>query len=71
MKTVLVIAAVLGMTSSAALADCAGHVTASANVDREITTASISAPVTERRSEDVIVHKGERLPVQAPAEATE
>jgi len=69
MKTVLVIAAVFGMTSSAALADCAGHVTASAKVDKEITTASIAAPVTEKRSEDVTIPKGERLPGQA--EATE
>jgi hypothetical protein len=44
MKTFLVVAAVLGLTSSAALADCAGHkVTASKQVDKEITTASIAA----------------------------
>ncbi len=71
MKTVLVIAAVLGMTSSAALADCAGHVTASADVDREITTASIAAPVTEKRSDEAIILKGERLPGQTQAETTE
>ncbi|TNM66539.1 hypothetical protein [Aliirhizobium smilacinae] len=45
MKTFLVVAAVIGLTSSAALADCAGHkVTASNEVDKEFTTASIAAP---------------------------
>lgn len=44
MKTFLVAAAVIGLTSSAALADCAGHkVTASNEVDKEFTTASIAA----------------------------
>ncbi|GGF92760.1 MULTISPECIES: hypothetical protein [Rhizobium] len=44
MKTFLVVAAVIGLTSSAALADCAGHkVTASNAVDKEITTASIAS----------------------------
>ncbi|GEM_PF-2059439 len=44
MKTFLVAAAVIGLTSSAALADCAGHkVTASQEVDKEFTTASITA----------------------------
>jgi hypothetical protein len=44
MKTFLVVAAVLGLTSSAALAECAGHkVTASKEVDKEFTTASIAA----------------------------
>jgi len=71
MKTVLVIAAVFGMTSSAAFAECAGHVTASAGVDKEITTASIAAPASEKRSEETIILKGERLPGQAKAEATE
>jgi hypothetical protein len=44
MKTFLVVAAVLGLTSSAALAECAGHkVTASKEVDKEFTTASIAS----------------------------
>jgi hypothetical protein len=49
MKTLLVVAAVLGITSSAALAECAGHkITASNEVDKEFTTASIaSAPAQE------------------------
>lgn len=43
MKTFLIVAAVAGLTSSAALADCAGHkVTASNEVDKEFTTASIA-----------------------------
>lgn len=44
MKTFLVVAAVLGITSSAAFADCAGHkVTASTEVDKTFTTASIAS----------------------------
>ena len=56
MKTFLVIAAVLGLSSSAALAECPGHnVTASAKVDKEITTASISTPAMEARSDEATV----------------
>jgi len=45
MKTFLVVAAVLGLTSTAAFADCAGHkVTASKEVDKTFTTASIATP---------------------------
>ncbi|MBW6423604.1 hypothetical protein KX729_19275 [Rhizobium sp. XQZ8] len=69
MKTFLVIATVFGMTSSAALADCAGHVTASAGVDKEITTASIATPATEKRNGEATVLKSDRLPGQTPAEA--
>lgn len=44
MKTFLVVAAVLGITSSAAFAECAGHkVTASNEVDKTITTASVAS----------------------------
>jgi hypothetical protein len=43
MKTVLIIAAIVGFSSSAAWAECAGHrVNASNEVDKEMTTASIS-----------------------------
>ncbi|MBO3759786.1 hypothetical protein J5J10_10270 [Ciceribacter sp. L1K23] len=40
---VLVIAAALGLTASAAMADCAGHtpITAAADVDQTIITASV------------------------------
>ncbi len=48
MKTFLVAAAVIGLTSSAAFADCAGHkVTASKEVDKEFTTASIATAPTQ------------------------
>ncbi|PWE56260.1 hypothetical protein DEM27_12630 [Metarhizobium album] len=47
MKTLLVVAAVLGLSATGALADCIGHTrtTASADIDRTMTTASI---VTEK-----------------------
>ena len=41
MKTVLVVAAMLALSASAALADCAWH-SAKAKVDKTITTASIT-----------------------------
>ena len=60
MKTVLVIAAVLGLSSTAALAECAGHnVTASAEVDKEVTTASIAAPKMDPREEAVVLKRSE------------
>ena len=67
MKTVLVIAAVLGVSSSAAFAECAGHVTASAEIDREITTASIAAPATETQSHDAALKS---QPVEGQATVT-
>jgi hypothetical protein len=60
MKTFLAIAAVLGFTSSAALADCAGHVTASAKVDKEVTTASVTKS-DEKAAEKVVLLKRDRL----------
>jgi adenine/guanine phosphoribosyltransferase-like PRPP-binding protein len=60
MKTFLAIAAVLGFTSSAALADCAGHVTASAKVDKEVTTASVTKS-DEKTPEKVVLLKRDRL----------
>ncbi|MXN53378.1 hypothetical protein GR158_19970 [Shinella sp. AETb1-6] len=50
MKTVLAVAAVLGLSASAAFADCAGHnkTTAAADVDTTITTASVTT--TEKQS---------------------
>ena len=43
MKTVLVVAATLGLSTSAALADCAWHskINAETKIDRTITTASV------------------------------
>ena len=56
MKTVLVVAATLGLTASAAYADCAWHnkVSAEAKVDKTITTASV-----------VTTEKQSRLPAEA------
>ena len=50
MKTVLVVAATLGLTASAAFAECAWHnkVNAEAKVDKTITTASVTT--TEKQS---------------------
>jgi len=47
MKTVLVVAAMLALSASAALADCAWH-SAKAKADKTITTASITT--TEKQS---------------------
>ena len=54
MKTVLAVAAILGLSASAALADCAWHnkTSAEAKVDKSITTASV-----------VTTEKQSRLPV--------
>jgi hypothetical protein len=50
MKTVLAVAAILGLSASAALADCAWHnkTSAEAKVDKSITTASVVT--TEKQS---------------------
>jgi hypothetical protein len=50
MKTVLVVAAALGLSASAAFADCAWHnkTSAEAKVDKTITTASVTT--TEKQS---------------------
>jgi hypothetical protein len=50
MKTVLVVAATLGLSASAAFADCAWHnkTSAEVKVDKTITTASVTT--TEKQS---------------------
>jgi len=50
MKTVLVVAATLGLSASAAFADCAWHNKTSAEIkiDKTITTASVTT--TEKQS---------------------
>ena len=50
MKTVLAVAAIIGLSASAALADCAWHnkASAQAKVDKTITTASVTT--TEKQS---------------------
>ena len=56
MKTVLIVAAALGLSASAAFAECAGHskIIAAADVDKTITTASV-----------VTTEKQSRLPSEA------
>ena len=50
MKTVLVVAAALGLSASAALADCSWHnKSAEAKVDKTITTASVATTQKESR----------------------
>lgn len=68
MKAVLVIAAVLSFSASAALAECAGHkVNASIEVDRDIKTASITPPVEHSAdAQSVLVKKTDRLADEAP-----
>lgn len=69
MKAVLVIAAVLSFSASAALAECAGHkVNAAVEVDRDIKTASITSPVEHSAdSQSVLIKKSDRLPDEVPA----
>ncbi|MGB3875602.1 MAG: hypothetical protein WA980_07090 [Shinella zoogloeoides] len=68
MKTVLAVAVMLGLSASAALADCAWHnkVSAEAKVDKTITTASVTT--TEKQSRlpadaDMIVPNDQKKPV--------
>ena len=57
MKTVLVLAAVLGLSISAALADCVGHKQVSASIDSETKVASVTkelppVPASEPAAEE-------------------
>ncbi len=66
MKTLLIIAAAVGLSATAAAAECAYHnkVSAGAEVDRSMTTASIATD--EKKTNDgVLLKKGERLPENA------
>ncbi len=51
MKTVLAVAAMLGLSASAAFAECAWHnkVSAEAKVDKTITTASVTTTQKQSR----------------------
>ncbi len=63
MKTLALSAAVLSLSAGFALADCAYHTTsAAADVDRQMTTASIvpDAPAVT----DVVLLKQSRLPAE-------
>ncbi len=65
MKTLLIIATSVGLSATAAAAECAYHskVNAQAEVD-QATTASIATD--EQKSKDVVLlKKGERLPEDA------
>ncbi|WP_421413683.1 hypothetical protein [Agrobacterium tumefaciens] len=70
MKSVLIIAAVLGFSASAALPECAGHEKINASVpavDREFKTASIVPPTDPVDKPIVILKKTDRLPAATVA----
>ncbi|NSZ62940.1 hypothetical protein G6L16_006255 [Agrobacterium tumefaciens] len=70
MKSVLIIAAVLGFSASAALAECAGHEKINASVpavDREFKTASIVPSTDPVDKPIVILKKTDRLPAATVA----
>jgi predicted LPLAT superfamily acyltransferase len=69
MKAILILASVLGLSASAALAECAGHekINASVAVDKEFKTASIIPPTEPAGDTIVITKKTDRLPA-TPAE---
>ncbi|NTJ42470.1 hypothetical protein G6L28_07635 [Agrobacterium larrymoorei] len=65
MKAILIIAGALGMTASAALADCINHtnVNASIPVDREFKTASIAPPTGPVEKPVLILKKTDRVAI--------
>ena len=69
MKTVLAVAAILGLSASAAFADCAWHnkTSAKADVDETITTASVRTTLKQSRlpatADDQIVVEDREAPV--------
>jgi len=68
MKTILILAAVLVLSASAAAAECAYHkqVNAEAQVDRTVTTASVTPD--EQKAEDVVLlKKADGAPADAAA----
>ncbi len=64
MKTILVIAAMIGFSAPAALADCIAHekINASIPVDREFKTASITPPTEPAQKPIMVLRKTDRLP---------
>jgi len=64
MKKVLIIAAALGISASAALAECGDktRINASIPVDREFKTASITPPTEPAQKPTLILKKTDRLP---------
>jgi hypothetical protein len=62
MKTFLAIVAAVGLSATAAAAECSYHkVSAEADVDRSMTTASIATD-DQKASDVVLLKKRERLP---------
>ena len=67
MKTVLAVAAILGLSTSFAFADCAWHnKSASADVDRTITTASVKTTTKQSRlpatTDELVLKEDKDLP---------
>lgn len=67
MKPILVIAAMIGFSASAAMADCVmnKNTSASISVDREFKTASITPPTEPAQKPIMILKKTDRLPGNA------
>lgn len=65
----LAIAAAFGLFASGAMAECAMHkpVSASVEVDRTITTASIMTKDVEKDDQTLVLQKRDRLPEASPA----
>ena len=55
MKTVLVLAAALGLSVSAAAAECAGHSKVSASIDTETKVASVAKDATAVPASEILV----------------
>lgn len=64
MKTILVMFAVVGM-SAPAFAECTYHknISAEAEIDKTITTASVEAE-EQKAADPILLKKGDRLPTE-------
>lgn len=64
MKPILIIAAMIGFSASAAIADCVinKNINASIPVDREFKTASITPPTSPAEKPVMVLKKTDRLP---------
>ena len=63
MKTVMIVAAAVGFSASGAMAECNYHKNASAPVDRETTTASVtkSEPVSSEQQSTIATDEQAKL----------
>lgn len=61
MRTLLVTVAAIGLSTSAAFAECAYHTKTNAAIDTETTTASISTESEPASEEMVVLKKTDRL----------